>query len=77
MNASIRIEAEIYKKDRTGEFYVKYTPVMVGGNLASGELRFAAWECPLLDGADAHRETMLKARANACNAMQTIALEVA
>ena len=28
MNASIRIEAEIYQDDSTGEFFVRYVPVL-------------------------------------------------
>lgn len=77
MNASIRLEAEIYTDDRTGEFFVRYTPVLKAGITATGELRFAAWQCRLLAGPDAHIESMRDALASARHAMHTMAREVA
>ena len=77
MNAYITLEADVYKEDATGKLIVRYTPILRPGTLASGELRFATWECPLLDGANAHRETMRDAIESARNAIQTIAREVA
>lgn len=77
MNASLKIEAEIYKEDRTGELYVQYTPVLVGGALATGELRFASWQCRLLAGPELHEEAMRDALASARNAIATMAREVA
>lgn len=77
MNASIKLEADIYLDNRTGEFYVRYTPVLKGGILATGELRFARWQCRLLAGPEAHEEAMRDAIASARNAMQVMAREVA
>jgi hypothetical protein len=77
MNAYITLEADVYTEDATGRLIVRYTPILRPGTLASGELRFATWECPLLDGPDAHNKAMRDARASASNAMQVMAREVA
>lgn len=77
MNASIRLEAAIHRDDRTGEFVVTYTPVLSGGSLADGQLRFARWQCRLLAGPELHAEAMRDALASARNAMSVMAREVA
>lgn len=77
MNASITLEADIYRDDRTGEFFVRYTPVLKSGIMATGELRFASWQCRLLAGPELHQEAMRDALASARSAIATMAREVA
>ena len=77
MHASLKLEAEIYTDDRTGEFVVRYTPVLKAGIMATGELRFASWQCRLLAGPELHQEAMRDALASARSAIATMAREVA
>lgn len=73
--AMLKFDSTLHTEDKTGELYVRYTPVLEGGyhgRLFTGKLSFASYDVSVGEPIAAHNAAKANAKANALEVLAAI-----